>query len=92
MNPATAEKVEDKWSSMILEMNRCIANWQKSGQGEGGIDDADNEGTRSLAVWKTVVSMHLLVDRVFSEIGNSIFFTCGKCSTVMIYWGWHCKS
>ena len=43
MTPATAEKVEDKWSSMILEMNRCIANWQKSGQGEGGIDDANNE-------------------------------------------------
>ena len=42
LTPATAEKVEDKWSSMILEMNRCIANWQKSGQGEGGIDDADN--------------------------------------------------
>jgi hypothetical protein len=43
MIPATAEKVEDKWSAMVLEMNRCIANWQKSGQGEGGIDDADNE-------------------------------------------------
>jgi hypothetical protein len=43
MTPATAEKVEDKWSSMVLEMNRCIANWQKSGQGEGGIDDTDNE-------------------------------------------------
>ena len=43
MTPATAEKVEDKWSAMVLEMNRCIANWQKSGQGEGGIDDCDNE-------------------------------------------------
>jgi hypothetical protein len=42
LTPATAEKVKDKWSSMILEMNRCIANWQKSGQGEGGISDADN--------------------------------------------------
>ncbi len=40
MTPATAEKVEDKWSLMVLAMNRCIANWQKSGQGEGGIDDA----------------------------------------------------
>ena len=40
LTPATAEKVEDKWSSMILEMNRCIANWQKSGQGDGRIDDA----------------------------------------------------
>jgi hypothetical protein len=46
LTPATAEKVEDKWSSMILEMNRCIANWQKSGQGEGGIDDADNVSDR----------------------------------------------
>jgi hypothetical protein len=43
LTPATAEKVEDKWSAMVLEMNRCIANWQKSGQGEGGIDDCDNE-------------------------------------------------
>lgn len=43
LTPATAEKVEDKWGTMILEMNRCIANWQKSGQGECGIDDADNE-------------------------------------------------
>jgi hypothetical protein len=42
LTPATAEKVEDKWGSMILEMNRCIADWQKSGQGEGGIDDGEN--------------------------------------------------
>jgi hypothetical protein len=46
LTPATAEKVEDKWGTMILEMNRCIANWQKSGQGECGIDDADNEHDR----------------------------------------------
>ena len=42
LTPATAGKVEEKWASMILEMNRCIGNWQKSGQGEGGIYDADN--------------------------------------------------
>ena len=39
---------------MILEMNRCIANQQKSGQGEGAIDDADNEMDNdfgSLAIW-----------------------------------------
>ena len=46
LTPATAEKVEDKWGTMILEMNCCIANWQKSGQGECGIDDADNEHDR----------------------------------------------
>ena len=42
LTPATANKIEDKWASMILEMNHCIANWQKSGQGEGGIEDIDN--------------------------------------------------
>jgi hypothetical protein len=31
---------------MILEMNRCIANWQKSGQGDGGISDLDNVSDR----------------------------------------------
>jgi hypothetical protein len=43
LTPATAENVEDKWSWMILEMNCCIANGQKSGEGEGGINGADNE-------------------------------------------------
>ncbi len=42
LTPATAKKIEDKWASMILEMNHCIANWQKSGQGKGGIEDIDN--------------------------------------------------
>ena len=40
--PATMEKVEDKWSLMVLKMNQCIVNWQKSGQGDGGIDDTDD--------------------------------------------------
>ena len=42
LTPATADKVEGKWALMILEMNHCIANWQKSSQGEGGIDDVNN--------------------------------------------------
>jgi len=40
--PATPEKVEDKWASVKNELTRVIANWERSGQGDGGIDDVDN--------------------------------------------------
>jgi hypothetical protein len=43
MTPASAENVDDKWSSMILEMNCCNANRQKNGHRKVGIDDVDNE-------------------------------------------------
>ncbi len=58
LTPATAKKVEDKWSTMVLEMNRCIANWQKSGQGEDGINDAEMKWIRSLAVLRIVLRLH----------------------------------
>ena len=44
-------------------MNRCIANWQKSGQGEGGINDANNEVT----VWlipETLAKTNLSVKKI----------------------------
>ena len=36
--PATAEKVEKKWATVKNELTRIIANWEKSGQGDGGLD------------------------------------------------------
>ena len=40
---ATPEKCQSKFASMILQMNRGIARWERSGQGEGGIITFDNE-------------------------------------------------
>ena len=40
--PATPEKVEDKWASVKNELTRVIANWERSGQGDGGINDVKN--------------------------------------------------
>jgi len=40
---------------MVLEMNRCIANWQKSGQGEGGINDADNEVDQEFGILRIIL-------------------------------------
>jgi hypothetical protein len=42
LTPATPEKVEDKWATVKKELTRIIANWERSGQGDGGIDDIDN--------------------------------------------------
>jgi hypothetical protein len=55
LTPATAKKVEDKWSTMVLEMNCRIANWQKSGQGEGGINDADNEVDQEFGILRIIL-------------------------------------
>ena len=46
----------------MLEMNRCIANWQKSGQGEGGIDDAGNENDHAFGCLENC-GQHALASR-----------------------------
>lgn len=43
MAKATAEKCEAKFSSMMVELNRVIGNWERSGQGDGGIEEGDDE-------------------------------------------------
>ena len=42
MQPATPEKVEEKWNSMNLALKRVIQNWERSGQGSGGFINEDD--------------------------------------------------
>jgi hypothetical protein len=42
MQPATAEKVEERWQSMNLALNRIISDWERSGQGDGGFVSHDD--------------------------------------------------
>jgi hypothetical protein len=91
LTPATAEKVEDNWSSIILEMNRCIANWQKSGQGEGGISDVDNVsdcefGSLSNHLQHALATLHTYFK------GSCIFFTFGACLTSIHFLDQQCKN
>lgn len=45
MSEASPEKCENKFSSMMVDLKRVIANWEKSGQGDGGVDvDEDDIG------------------------------------------------
>ena len=41
MSIATAEKVELKWNEIKNALTRIIGNWEHSGQGEGGLVDAE---------------------------------------------------
>jgi hypothetical protein len=43
LTPATPDKVQEKFSTMNVHLIRIIRNWERSGQGDGGID-VDNEG------------------------------------------------
>jgi hypothetical protein len=45
MSPATPEKCKDKFSTMMIQMKRCISKWERSGQDKRGIIEPDgNEG------------------------------------------------
>lgn len=41
ISQATPEKCQSKFTAMILQMNRCITKWERSGQGEGGHLDSN---------------------------------------------------
>jgi hypothetical protein len=43
LSPATPSKVKDKLSLMTRALRRCIDNWERSGQGEGGFDPFDGD-------------------------------------------------
>jgi hypothetical protein len=46
LSPATPEKCQSKFSSLVVQLNRRIAAWEQSGQGDGGAihdDDEDEE-------------------------------------------------
>ena len=43
MQSATAEKVEERWQSMNLQLNCVISNWEHSGQGDGGFIAGDDD-------------------------------------------------
>ena len=42
MTPADPKKCKEKWSGMMLELTRVVANWEQSRQGNGGIRPDDN--------------------------------------------------
>jgi hypothetical protein len=44
MLPTTPSRVMEKIAQMIISLRRCIEKWERSGQGEVGVDPFDDEG------------------------------------------------
>ncbi len=47
LSPATPDKVQEKFSTMNVNLVRIVQYWERSGQGDGGIDvenDGDKDG------------------------------------------------
>ena len=46
LSPATPDKVQEKLSTMNVNLVRIVQNWERSGQGDGGIDveNGDEDG------------------------------------------------
>ena len=43
LSPATPDKIQEKFSTMNVNLVRIVQNWECSGQGDGGYDDLDDE-------------------------------------------------
>ena len=47
LSPATPQRIEDIFTSMRSDLTRIIRRWEQSGQGEGGLDNSDEEEQES---------------------------------------------
>ena len=47
LSPATPQRIEDIFTSMRSDLARIIRRWEQSGQGEGGLDNFDEEERQS---------------------------------------------
>jgi hypothetical protein len=82
LSSATPDKVQEKFSTMNVNLVRIVRNWERSGQGDGGID-VDNDGDEDGDFGQlSNRSRGALCTRAGILVQTSpIFFTSGRCST-----------
>jgi hypothetical protein len=81
MQPASAEKVKEKWQAINLQLKRVIASWERSGQGEGGHvpgEDKDEENTE--------FEFGALINRPQGALDQRKNFIDGKSSYLLYLW------
>jgi hypothetical protein len=91
MQPATAEKVEKRWQSMNLQLNRIISNWERSGQGDGGFmehgdladEDEYEEGNEDSIVEPEFGALR---NRPQRALDQRKYFTNGKSVYLLYLW------
>ena len=86
MSPATPEKVKEKWDGLLHELKRGIANWERSGQGDGGYLEEEDEEEDVEGVEKNIPVFGTLTNRTQRALDSrEAFFTC-KESYLLYLW------
>ena len=93
IQPATPEKVEEKWNSMNLALKRVIQNWERSGQGFGGYvdepgeeDDVDEPGGEDGGEDNEAFAFGCLTGRTQSALDMRRNFFDGKNVYLLYLW------
>ncbi len=92
MTPATPEKVKEKWDGLLHELKRGIANWERSGQGDGGYLEEDVEEEDVEGVEKNIPAFGTLTNRTQRALDSREAFFTGKESYLLYLWEvleWH---
>ena len=86
MTPATPEKVKEKWDGLLHEPKRGIANWERSGQGDGGYLEEEDKEEDAEGVEKNIPVFGTLANRTQRALDSrEAFFTC-KESYLLYLW------
>lgn len=87
LQPATARKVEDKLTQIRATLTRIIAKWEKSGQGDGGrLDSDDEEETTAEVIDENNNRFGVLSDRPQFALDTRSAFLQGKPSYLLYFW------
>ena len=97
MTPATPEKVKEKWDGLLHELKRGIANWERSGQGDSGYleeedEEEDVEGVENEGVEKNIPDFGTLNNRIQRALDSREAFFTRKESNLLYLWEvleWH---
>ena len=81
MHPATAEKCEEKWQTLNLQLNCLIQKWEQSGQGDGGFFGEEEEDTLVVNSMKIsiLVNMHWTNGKISLMENAHTFCILGRC-------------
>jgi hypothetical protein len=86
MTPATPEKVKEKWDGLLHELKRGIANWERSGQGDGGYLEEEDEEEDFEGVEKNIPVFGTLANCTQRALDSCEAFFTRKESYLLYLW------
>jgi hypothetical protein len=88
LSRATPQRIEDIFTSMRSDLTRIIRRWEQSGQGEGGLDNSDEEerGSEPRDDDATGADFGCLGGRPACALQTRAAFLYGRPSYLLYFW------